>query len=307
MTTNQPGSTIRGNEHPLPKLDRGALPGLYRAASDASNNSQKSHFFWLRSYLLLLIATALPSFFLPNGSLGAALSAALFITSLLVLIFLKVRNLQDIWYNGRAVAESVKTRTWRWVMQATPYEEGTTQNVDKLFIDDLLEILKDNKSLSEHLSVGSDSRQPISQRMRDIRALSTQKRLKLYVEQRIDSQARWYRNKALSNKHKANFWFWVSVALHTSAVVVLLAKAAKPSINLPTEALATAAGAVLTWLEAKRHRELTSSYALTANEINIIQGRANYINSESDLANFVLDSENAFSREHTQWSAKKSV
>ncbi|MEO1352240.1 MAG: DUF4231 domain-containing protein [Cyanobacteria bacterium J06635_15] len=48
-------------------------------------------------------------------------SALLFLVTLAILIGLRVKRPDDIWYNGRAVAESVKTRTWRWVMRAEPY------------------------------------------------------------------------------------------------------------------------------------------------------------------------------------------
>jgi len=79
-----------------------------------------------------------------------------------------------------------------------------------------------------------------------------------------------------------------------------------PLLGLPVEVVATAAGAVLTWLQAKKHNELNSSYSLAAHEIVLIKGEALSVQSEKDLSEFVLDSENAFSREHTQWTARKA-
>jgi hypothetical protein len=70
--------------------------------------------------------------------------------------------------------------------------------------------------------------------------------------------------------------------------------------------LATSASAALTWLQAKKHNELSLSYVLAAQEIVLIKGEALSVNSEKKLSGFVLDAENAFSREHTQWVARKS-
>jgi len=74
----------------------------------------------------------------------------------------------------------------------------------------------------------------------------------------------------------------------------------------PTEVFVVTAGAVLTWMQVKRFRELASSYGLAAQEIGIIRGELDEVKTESEFIEFVKDSENAFSREHTQWIARKN-
>ncbi len=86
---------------------------------------------------------------------------------------------------------------------------------------------------------------------------------------------------------------------------MLLYRIKDPSFSFPVESVAVAAGAVLTWLQAKKHNELNSSYALAAHEIVLIKGESLDVETEQNLSAFVLDSENAFSREHTQWTARK--
>ncbi|MGY8905810.1 MAG: SLATT domain-containing protein [Pseudomonadales bacterium] len=71
--------------------------------------------------------------------------------------------------------------------------------------------------------------------------------------------------------------------------------------------VATGASAVLTWLQAKKHNELNSSHSLAAHEIVLIKSEAESVESEKSLSDFVVNSESAFSREHTQWSARKNV
>jgi hypothetical protein len=241
-----------------------------------------------------------------KDSYGAIASAALFLITLGILIALRVKRPDDLWYNGRAVAESVKTRAWRWVMRAEPYED--TENIEivsKQFINDLKAILTQNQSLSEVFNSNAGIHSSISETMYHIRALPVVERLEIYKEQRIKDQANFYSTKSLFNKTRARQLFWVSVSLHSVAVAMLLYRIKDPIPNLPIEVVATAAGAVLTWLQAKKHNELNSSYALTAHEIVLIKGEALSVKNEKDLSEFVLDSETAFSREHTQWAARK--
>ncbi len=283
------------------------LPGLYQSADAASLRAQSWYFGSLAVYLVLLVCAALVSFLWPTSTQGALASAVLFLVTLGILIGLKVKKPDDIWYNGRAVAESVKTRSWRWMMQAEPYQDIENAEItSKLFISDLRSILSQNRSLSHELTSSAGVLDPISQKMKAIRSLSLEERLNFYREQRVRDQADWYAKKSILNKKRAFQWFCVSIALHAIAILMLLYRIQEPGASAPIEVIATAAGAVLTWLQAKKHSELNSSYGLTAHEIILIKGEALSVRSEKELSEFVLNSESAFSREHTQWTARKS-
>ena len=287
-------------------LDHSTLPGLYQSADEASLSAQSVYFWALRLYLIFLVVAAFVSYNWPTDAYAAIGSATLFLVTLGILIALRVRRFDDTWYNGRAVAESVKTRSWRWVMRSEPYENtDNIELVSKQFINDLKAILNQNRSLSASLQSDSGINDPISRTMTDIRKLSVVERMSLYKVQRIDNQANWYALKSQFNKRRARQWFWVSVALHALAIGFLLFRIKEPSQSLPVEVVATAAGAVLTWLQARKHNELNSSYALAAHEIVLIKGEALSVQNESDISEFVINSENAFSREHTQWAARK--
>ena len=60
-------------------------------------------------------------------------------------------------------------------------------------------------------------------------------------------------------------------------------------------------------MQAKRYSELAASYALTAHEISLIREQALNPSTEEEFSKFVSDAENAFSREHTQWSARRDI
>lgn len=282
------------------------LPGLYQSSDQCSIESQKVYFRSLRWYLLLLILAAFLPFLLNVDSIGALSSAILFLVTLGILVYLRVKRPDDIWYNGRAIAESVKTISWRWMMRAEPYHDAANlDDVAKDFIADLKEILKQNNSLSHSLAPRSGIKDPITEPMRKCRKLSVPDRLEIYKKYRIQDQAEFYSGKSEFNKRRASQWFWVSVTLHSLAIFMLLYRIKDPSFLFPVEVVATAAGATLTWLQAKKHNELNSAYSLAAHEIILIRGEALSINTDQELSDFVINSEAAFSREHTQWAARR--
>lgn len=284
------------------------FPALYKSADSASLKAQSAYFNALKCYLILLIIAALVSFSYPANVYAAIASASLFLITLGILIWLKVQKPEDTWYNGRAVAESVKTRTWRWMMKAEPYEsDGPNEQVQKEFLNDLKAILNQNRSLSHELEWTPDLGEAISGAMIDIRSLPWEKRLEVYISERIDNQSHWYSKKSQLNKRLSKQWFVVSIVLHSLAILLLLYRIKEPSASLPIEVVATAASAVLTWVQAKKHNELNSSYALAAHEIVLIKGESVSVTEENHLSEFIINSESAFSREHTQWVARKIV
>lgn len=282
------------------------LPGLYHSADEASLAAQVKYLFGLKTYMFFLVLASLVAYLSTDSANTAIASASLFLVSLGITIWLNVIKPENVWYNGRAVAESVKTRAWRWMMHAEPYDSTPEPGVaSKEFIADLKQILEQNRSLGEAIGEGASVKAPISANMLSIRQLPYQQRTVVYKKSRVDEQALWYWKKTKYNKKMATIWFWVMITLHALAILLLLFKIKSPSTKLPVEVVAVCASSVLGWLQTKKHKELSASYALAAQEISLIRGEASFVNSEESLSNFVIDSENAFSREHTQWFARK--
>lgn len=291
---------------PQEKILTRDYPGLFQSAGNASQRAQKSYYTALRAYLFTLILAAVVSFTWPKSTHGAGLSALLFLISLGMLVWLRVRRPDDIWYNGRAVAESVKTRTWRWMMRAGPYEDSEDlETMRRKFLADIKAILIQNQDLAAELCNTETLQDAITPKMIEVRALPVANRLAVYRQERIQDQAEWYTKKALFNKKRASYWFRASVLVHAVAIIMLLVRFKDPSLGLPVGVASSLASAVLTWLKAKKHNELSSSYSLAANEIVLIKAEGESIDSESQLDEFVVNAETAFSREHTQWVASK--
>ncbi|EBH2677845.1 SLATT domain-containing protein, partial [Salmonella enterica] len=73
----------------------------------------------------------------------------------------------------------------------------------------------------------------------------------------------------------------------------------------PVDPVTTLAASIVGWVQIKKYNELAVSYFLTAHEIGDIKEQFNYISSENDFLEFVNNAEKAFSREHTQWLARR--
>lgn len=289
------------------KMRHSDYPALYKSADKLSLLHQKRYYRYLAGYLSLLILGAVTSFFSTTPCLKV-INIIVFACSLFIYILSKILDPQELWYNGRAVAESVKTRTWRWMMRAHPYNKprGTVSND---FVEDLQIILKENESLFRHYC-GDDkddceSMFTISDKMREIRDLSTREKVAFYNKNRVKEQQRWYKSKAKNKHHLYNVFFGITVGLYAIIIILMIIDTSIP-INYPIEVLAVVASSIISWIEAKKYNELSKAYSLAAQDIALIreldvEGQI----GEDQLSNYVIDSENAFSREHTQWFARK--
>lgn len=283
-------------------------PALYQSADLAARRSQSSHLNLLRCHFLLLIAGAGLGAYGVQNKISAIFAAVVFIGAVSLSIFMAVRQYEKTWYRSRAVAESVKTSTWRFMMRSEPYqEEGTSTQKAKVDFRNLLhKILAEHCDLAQEFCGEISTLEQITEKMMEIRALPLNERIQFYQSKRIDEQRDWYARKSNNNRWCWILWFCILVLLQSTAVTLTLIRIAFPEWNYwSLQVVVVAAGCVLTWLQVKRFREISAAYALTAHEIGIIKTELQDIKSEEYFSKFVGDAENAFSREHTQWVARK--
>jgi hypothetical protein len=236
----------------------------------------------------------------------AILAAILFLGGLGASLLVAVRKYESTWYRARAIAESIKTGTWRYAMGTEPFDLTLSSEEAKRKLVDLMQkILSEHKDLAADLSESADQ-EAITTYMTELRRFPLDKRLATYRTERIDDQRTWYSKKATWNKKQGQFWFAVMVLLQIAAIVLCLFRVYLPEFKYwPIEVFAVAAGAVLTWIQVKRFRELAAAYSVAAHEIGLISSGLGNIKNNEEFSRFVQDSENAFSREHTQWVARK--
>lgn len=289
----------------LEGLPHESFPSLYKNASLTSKNAQQSFFLGLGfSLVSLLMATILSIINLPLAGYALAQTAIL-LASVGLTIFLSWVQPQRTWYAARALSESIKTITWRYVMRAEPYN-GKYEVATTHLVANIRKILQDNRVLTKILAATDGDE--ISARMTEIRKLPLATRRELYEKFRVNDQLNWYRSKARSNAGSSTLWYSFLIIIQVIAIVFALARIWYPFTEIwPTDFFVAAASCAMTWLQTKRFQELAASYSLTAHDIGLLKAQLNDAKTESKFSAFVGDAENAFSREHTQWRARRDV
>jgi SMODS and SLOG-associating 2TM effector domain 3/SMODS and SLOG-associating 2TM effector domain 1 len=194
-------------------------PALFRSADTAANNKQKRYLALLRAeYATLLLASILSSN-LFSDTTSLLLYAIIFLASVtLLLLRTKLKPEQD-WYRCRALAESVKTLTWRYTMRASPFvDEPYVRDPLNEFTHSLNQLINDNRSTVEKIATSWSADDQITDDMNRIRKLDLKHRKDLYDDQRIQEQRNWYAKKASINRRSARIWVLIGVAAYTTAI-----------------------------------------------------------------------------------------
>lgn len=279
-------------------------PALYQAASELSARSQKAFYRAFFSHMgLLAVASAISVANSPSAEI-AIFQALVLIGALACALYLYLVRPDRTWYAGRAVAESIKTSTWRYISKAEPFN-GADAVDNHNFNLKLRAIVEQNKEVASLLTTHLDG-VPISEEMRLLRGKSDAERLAYYMKNRIVDQQIWYAKKAGYNRRMVRRYFWILMIVIGISIILSILRVRFSSVAYwPTDFFVTLAAGVLSWIQAKKFQELSASYALTAHEISLIRQQAETVMAGCDLSKFVGDSENAFSREHTQWIARQ--
>ncbi len=299
----EPVSSSIGDQH---------FPALYQSADQASLSAQWRYLCLQKCHIGCLLL----------GSVGAALTtivpvaavkwacivlAIILVIGVILTLVSHVRRDDKVWFDCRAIAESTKTATWRFMMKAAPFKEDST--AEQSFIERLKEIRKARPSSPKDLAHSLDPDvQALSQFMSDMRRKSVDERRDMYLESRLRDQKIWYSNKATFNSRKENCWFWTVVVLQVLAIVLAIIWAASSSLPVNVvPLLMTGAASAIAWSQMKRYSELTQSYSLAAQELGEQETVASNITKEDDFLALIEQVEETISREHTMWCARRDV
>lgn len=280
-------------------------PQLYRVADSLSVKYQKKHFGLLAAYLLLLIVSAI----IPmcgNCVLANSISLGLFLLSAALYAISQISNPLNLWYNGRAVAESVKSMTWKWMMMADPYSCKTQGTASLDLQKDLQNFLKQNNVLFKNYQEDDGNSYSISNKMKEIRNAAAIVKMKFYNKNRVQEQLNWYRDKSKILHRRNIVMSRIIGGCYVIMTILMIVSIVKPNKFLPIEIIAVVITAFISWSEAKKYKELSCAYSLAVNEMSIInKDQLESQVSEAEVAEFVLKCENAFSHEHTLWNIHK--
>ncbi len=293
-------------------MENSNYPGLYQSADAASLTAQKTYLLLQRVYLGSLILGCTMGAFIALGTnaVRAWLYSAIAIVlglGLLILWVTRSRYDDKVWFDCRAIAESAKTATWRFMMGAPPFSEGDL--VEGGFVSELREIREarphSNKDIAGKIDPNTSA---VTKFMREMRGRSFGERMTFYIDYRLRDQKKWYSKKANMNARSGRNWFWVTVGLQALAFTIAIIEAVSGGFQITiVPILTTCAAAVAAWNQMKRHNELAQTYGLAAQELEELESITVSLTEEGKFLQIVEQVEEAISREHTMWCARRDV
>jgi hypothetical protein len=291
---------------PLVGINYEDFPALFRAADSNSLAGQRSFLFTTKISLGALVVAAAFGMVSVDGwparVIGGFATVA-FAAALITEVYRLKEQPDRDWYLGRAVAESAKTLTWRFMVGGAPFgiNGQDTNDATRLLLARFKEIDRDVRPT--WLVPDEGSPEQVTEVMRRTRALPLAERQAMYLRERIEDQRSWYARKSRWNSRRSTQW---SVALAVLEMVGLVAGVARAAGLVDVDLLGLTAAIVAAgaaWAQSKQHQNLATAYAVASHELATIAVRAGGISDEQDWAIFVADAEEAISREHTLWRA----
>jgi hypothetical protein len=290
-------------------LDEQDLPHLFQAADRATQKAQKATLTLTATRLVTAVIAALVGTFgeeLNSREVLSVVAAAAFFVTLVTERQLGLAaSPQSRWYEGRALAESVKTLAWRFAVGGNPFAVAREPaEVEEEFGARLRELLSDARPgiIDTAVSPGPQ----ISSPMRELRAAPLERRRDAYLSERLQQQRLWYAQRARKHGSRGRWWRGILLAAEVAGAIGAVLGLVK-SIEVNFLALAgavLAAGAA--WTQTRQHDALAAAYSRTFQELSVISDLPVAANEEQ-WARFVADTEAAISREHTSWVASRGA
>lgn len=288
-------------------MEQKKFPILFNIADEKSAISQNKFILINLFILILLMLSSLASVFtMPVSTSLTFFCLSCLVISMLLNLYILFFRPEKKWYEGRAIAESVKTLTWKFITGTKPFGLSLSEEESQsLFNQNLKKIIGQRKDF--YILIGKEypDGNMISQEMIEIRNSSFEDRKKMYIEKRVQDQIDWYSQKAKQNSNNKNITFGFIIGFQLLGIIFFIGELCSTFQYTFTSISITITSVFLTWLQLKRFQELTESYAITATELKFIKDKAKFVKNDSDLEKYVDDTETAISREHTLWLARR--
>jgi hypothetical protein len=287
-----------------------SLPALFRAADRASLAAQRKFLWRRRTELALLVAAAVCGLIPTEGVYfgthvvpGSILAGVLFFVAGLLETSVVTIQPERTWYQGRAVAESIKTLAWRYAVAGEPFATDAG-DADSTLLQRFQQVVEQFPQLGTLPSADVDSE--ITTWMHSLRSAPLTERRLTYSHSRIEDQRRWYAQKAAWNRQRAYMWSVGTLVLQFVGIVAAFARGFKLEPLDLLSVVAVLSAVAVAWLQIKQHATLAESYSVAALELSAIRNIMPATSDEAKWAHFVDESETAISREHTTWRAKRA-
>jgi hypothetical protein len=294
-------------------VDDKDYPALYIEVSACAESNQKKHFRLLKATIVLLIVVALlGDIQWRQFTYYAYIPPIAIAVSLLILFFFTVMSenkaLEKNWFSSRSIAESIKSESWLYMMRANPYNKENEVAKNR-FIKSLKQIIETGDLPWPELIQNSEGTQ-LTEMMNAQRNTVLTERKQFYLRHRLTEQYEWYSKKVKTNIAKEKnlmnlMWLLLGVGV---VLAFLNAYSGISSIDLPINAVGvatTSSAAVLSWIGARKYKELSQSYSRVAHGLSFIEIDVKDTNSEDSFRRAVLKAEYLMDQEHRYWRIKR--
>jgi hypothetical protein len=276
------------------------MPSLYTMADRASLEAQRRFRRGTIAVLALVVIASLLG--LVEESWAGWVSGGAFAASIAATGLVVFRDAEDNWYDGRAVAESAKTLTWKYAVGGQPFTV-TDSSAASAYEDALAAVVDEIRALHGGISLPADP-SPAA-RLQNLRREPLSTRRGVYREQRLADQRAWYYRRAGEHRGTANRWQRVALLFQAAGLACAALKGLEiVQVDL-LSVCATAAAATVAWLAAGDYVKSARAYELTTLELDQALSIAHTMEQERAWAGFVADAEQTMSREHTAWFARR--
>lgn len=288
----------------LQSLAHDEYPGLFQAADAASVQRQRTYLRAVRFRLVLTVAAAAFGAVQIEELNMLAVGTALAFVGVMALELGEATSRPDkSWYASRALSESVKTLTWRYVAGAEPFT-STSDSADREFVERV-------SALQQNMpDVPLPGTAPtITDKMQSMRAAPLAERKQAYLTGRVIDQQNWYADKALRHQRQARILRILMLVMEVVGIggALLTAFGVVP-MDL-AGFVAAGVSAFAAWNSTRQNDTTATAYVRASHELNMIRER---LDRDLDLdeqqwSDAVVDAETAISREHTMWHAHRST
>lgn len=299
------------------------LPEIFWASDSASLQGQRRSVALSRWELVLLVVAAATGS--ADGDLWAWTAAFAYLLTLAMATVAARQNPQRLWYDGRAIAESVKTLCWKYAVQADAYQPPPKKlpDAERLYDVQLKGILGEFDTaqvIPEMSRMDNDLqtwREPahhpqITDMMTRLRDQPLEVRREVYLRERVQAQREWYRSKAQRCRNAARRAGRLAIVLPLLGLTLAVLRALGWFSYDALGTVSAVAASVSAWAQLRQYRPQAAAYGLAADELAKVEAQLTQLKLDSEQAEdywarLARDAEDAISREHTTWQARREV
>jgi hypothetical protein len=286
------------------------FPALFANADAGARRNRARHFGALGVELGCLVAsTGLSNWLVPGSDLthGAALIVpGLLFAAFAARVVREAATYESKWFGCRAIAESTRSLSWRYMMRSSPFERPDSAANDERFALELSGVSERLPHALEAVPILRLGASEITETMREVRALDVSRRAHLYHRERVLQQQTWYERGAARYKSARAVWTWLSLLSDVGAAALAILAVRSNSTSWGAAiVLAAVAASAIAWSQAHRHSQTSQSYRLVAQALAFMAARQASVVDERTSDTYVSEVEGLISREHNVWLARQ--